>query len=281
MAWFQVNFFSECLSRLVPLNVLIPADVFAPPGAVQTQKFKTLYLLHGYLGNYTDWLLKGNVQELSEQFNLAIVMMSGDNGFYVDQPRSGIRGSEFIGRELIDFTRKIFPLSDNREDTLIGGLSMGGYGTLYNALRYSDVFGHAIMLSAPIGVERFADQSNEPAEMGLSRGYFEALHGDLTTIMESDRNLELSAKTLLDSARQIPNLYVACGSNDMLVLESRKFCAYLESVGFPHFYEEGPGTHEWPFWSAYLRRGLNHIFPEGRFDMPNPFWVDHESKGVK
>ena len=124
MAWFQVSFFSECLSRSVQLNVLVPSDLIGPPDMiVKPEKYRTLYLLHGYFGNCTDWLLGARVDELSQQFNLVIVMMSGNNGYYVDQPKSGIRGSEFIGRELVDFTRKIFPLSDKREDTIIGGLS--------------------------------------------------------------------------------------------------------------------------------------------------------------
>lgn len=277
MAWFQVNFFSECLSRSVPLNVLIPADTLGPPMEAPAERYRTLYLLHGYLGNYTDWLLKGNVQELSEQYNLAIVMPSGNNGFYVDQPRSGIRGSEFIGRELVEFTRKIFPLSDRREDTMIAGLSMGGYGAIYNAFKHSDIFGHAIALSAPIGLERALDASKEPVEMGLTRGYFETLHGDLTKIMETDRNLELFAKNLLESGRTLPDLYVACGYNDMLVSENRQFCRYLKAIGFPYFYEEGPGTHEWPFWSSFLRRGLNHAIHERLMVPPNPFWVENDA----
>lgn len=277
MAWFQVSFFSECLSRSVPLNVLIPSDSLGPVQAETSKKFRTLYLLHGYFGNYSDWLLKGQIQQLSEQFNLAIVTMSGNNGFYVDQPSSGIRGSEFIGRELVEFTRKIFPLSNRREDTIIGGLSMGGYGTLYNAFKYSDIFGHAIALSAPISLDRLKDMSDEPAEMGLHSGYFEALHGDLSKVIDSDRNLELSAKALLESGRVLPHVYIACGYNDMLVPESRKYCAYLKSIGFPHFYEEGPGSHEWPFWNTYLYRGLARVIPEGPFIMKNPFWIEHDS----
>ncbi len=280
MAWFQVSFFSECLSRSVPLSVLVPSDLIGPPDMiVRPEKYRTLYLLHGYFGNYTDWLLGARVDELSQQFNLVIVMMSGNNGYYVDQPKSGIRGSEFIGRELVDFTRKIFPLSDKREDTIIGGLSMGGYGTLYNAFKYSEVFGHAIALSAPIGLERVTDASKEPPELGLHPGFFEALHGDLTNIYKTDRNLELLAKTLMDSGRVLPDLYMACGYNDMLAPESRGFRRHLESIGFPHIYEEGPGTHDWQFWNAYLYRGLCHAVPDEPVILPNPFWVEYEPAG--
>lgn len=36
----------------------------------------------------------------------------------------------FVGDELIETIRKMFPLSAERKDTFIGGLSIGGFGTL-------------------------------------------------------------------------------------------------------------------------------------------------------
>lgn len=275
MAWFQVSFFSECYSRPVQLNVLLPADNFGPglPPAGKEQ-FRTLYLLHGYAGNGADWLLNGQLAELSQQYNLAIVMPSGYNGFYVDQPKSGILGSSFIGKELVTFTRQLFPLSHKREDTILGGLSMGGFGALYNALKHSEVVGHAISLSAPVNFTRFADPSSEPAEMGLHKGYFEALFGDLSKLGETDVNLARLALKLVNSDRQQPELYIACGYNDMLVGDNRELVATLKRMRYPLFYEEGPGTHEWPFWNTYLSRGLAHVFPEGPTVAPNPFWVE-------
>jgi S-formylglutathione hydrolase FrmB len=122
LALFRVSFFSACYQRLMRMNVLLPADTPLPPGGVRDWgPYKTLYLLHGFTGNCDNWLHNTMISEMSMQFNIAVVMPDGVNGFYVDQPRSGIRGSEFIGRELIDFTRRTFPLSDRREDTLIGG----------------------------------------------------------------------------------------------------------------------------------------------------------------
>ena len=276
MAWFQVSYFSQCLLRSVPLNVLVPADMaVTPEPAVCPEKYKTLYLLHGYSGNYADWLLKARVQEMSQQFNLAIVMMSGNNGMYVDQPHSGIRGSEYIGREVVEFTRKLFPLSDEREDTIIGGLSMGGYGTLYNALKYSEVFGHAIALSAPVELERAFDAPDDMVT-GLHREYFEVLFGDLDKIKETDRNLQRMARNKLESGCELPDLYIACGYNDFLVRDNREFAAYLKSIGFPYTYEEGPGTHDWTFWNEYLHRGLCRAVPTGPVIRQSPFWIEYE-----
>ena len=277
MAWFQISFFSECLRRSVPLNVLLPAESVGPGVPVKsTEQYRTLYLLHGYMGNAQDWLLNTKIQEMSQQFNIAVVMPNGYNGFYVDQPRSGIRGSEFISQELVSFTRKLFPLSDRREDTLIGGLSMGGWGALYNAFRHSDVFGSAIGLSPPMILEDAVHSTDEPNFMGIQRGYYETVFGNVDQILESEANLSLVAKRALDTGVVLPNLYIACGYNDKLVPDNRKFVSYLKSLGIDHIYEEGPGTHEWFFWDRYLRRGLEQIIPEPPVTLSNPFWIEKE-----
>lgn len=49
-------------------------------------------------------------------------------------PNGSDNYGDFIGRELVELTRKIFPLSHKREDTFIGGLSMGGYGAIPNGI---------------------------------------------------------------------------------------------------------------------------------------------------
>ena len=55
-------------------------------------------------------------------------MPSGENKFYVDNEKSHEYYSKFIGEELVDVTRRLFPLSKQKQDTFIAGLSMGGYG---------------------------------------------------------------------------------------------------------------------------------------------------------
>ena len=58
MAFIQVNFVSKTLMRTVTINAILPVDKFSlnPNEAREEKPFKTLYLLHGLLGNYTDWV---------------------------------------------------------------------------------------------------------------------------------------------------------------------------------------------------------------------------------
>ena len=88
MATFQVNFFAQTLGRTVPLYVILPTDksFFSDMEKREEKPFKTLYLLHGITGNYTDWLHGTGILRYAEERNLAVVMPSADNAFYVDQP---------------------------------------------------------------------------------------------------------------------------------------------------------------------------------------------------
>ena len=112
--------------RMVPVNVILPVDKMEMPGMPQrkNEPFKTLYLLHGLLGNHMDWGTTSRVQRFAEEHNLAVVMPAGENAFYIDHPETHNLYGEFIGKELVELTRKMFHLSAEREDTFIGGLSM-------------------------------------------------------------------------------------------------------------------------------------------------------------
>ncbi|MBQ1641096.1 MAG: acetylesterase, partial [Lachnospiraceae bacterium] len=144
MALIQVNYLSKALFRTVPLNVILPVDRFDADTDRYLngpeRKYKTLYLLHGLLGNYTDWVSQTRIQKWAEEKNLAVVMPSGDNAFYFNSRTPWNDYGTFIGQELVEITRRMFPLSDKREDTYIAGLSMGGFGALRNGIVYSDTF---------------------------------------------------------------------------------------------------------------------------------------------
>ena len=76
MALIQVNYLSQALFRIVPLNVILPVDRFdADTNRYlngKERKYKTLYLLHGLLGNYTDWVSQTRIQKWAEEKNLAV-----------------------------------------------------------------------------------------------------------------------------------------------------------------------------------------------------------------
>lgn len=273
MALIQGNYLSACLKRNVTFNALLPVDPMFPPEGAQ-KPLKTLYLLHGYTGGCSSWLSGDELGELSQMNNLAIIMPDGENHFYVDDLARGDFYGEMIGRELVDFTRKIFPLSHARADTIIGGISMGGFGALRNGLKYSETFGHIVAISPAMIIEEVADSTEAPNHVGATRGFYRAVFGDPETCAQTDRNPKVCARQLVEEGRTPPSIYIACGYNDMLVYPNRDFSAYLSSLGIEHVFEEGPGSHENPFFQPHLRRGLARLDLDRVPEMPNPFWVD-------
>lgn len=258
MALIQLNYVSNALQRTVPVQVILPVDKLTQDGKLpKAKKFKTLYLLHGYLGNYTDWVSGTRIQRWAEERDLAVVMPSGDNSFYVDHPESGNCYGMFVGEELVEITRRIFPLSDKREDTFIGGLSMGGYGALRNGMKYHETFGAIISLSSVI------EMGNMP-KVREDHAFFEAIFGSPEEAVASDKNplvliQKLKETKKADPAVVLPRIYLCCGTEDRLLPHSRVCYKYLTEAGFDVTYEEGAGDHNWDFWDTYIKKVIDWL----------------------
>lgn len=264
MALLQVSFFSKSLMRTVPVTVVLPVDkIFFLGMPVREEKpFKTLYLLHGIFGNHTDWVSGTNIQRWAEEKDLAVVMPSGENSFYVDNPGEGRDFGRFTGEELVEVTRKMFPLSRRREDTYIAGLSMGGYGAIRNGLKYHETFGCIAGLSAALITDSL-DQRQDDGNFLNSRTYAEGCFGDLAKVAESDMNPKWLVKKLKEQDVKFPAIYLACGESDTLLGVNEELNACLEKAGVPATYEVGPGAHEWDFWNRHIKKVLDWLPLEG------------------
>lgn len=261
MALLQVNFLSQSLFRTVPLQVILPVDRMNYLGTTigEVKPFKTLYLLHGLLGNYTDWISGTRIQRWAEEKNLAVVMPSGDNGFYVDRPASKNMYGEFIGQELVDITRRMFPLSGKREDTFIAGLSMGGFGAIRNGLKYHETFGAIIGLSSAVHI--FEEMENiEESYIDL----LESCFGNIKDEALGDKNPRVLVEGISEKIKQgkdikFPKIYMACGTEDHLIDANRTLRDFFIDKGIDLTYVEGPGKHDWNYWDEYIKKALDWL----------------------
>ncbi|MBQ9064362.1 MAG: acetylesterase [Blautia sp.] len=264
MAVFQVDFMAETLGRTVPIIVILPTDKVYFPGMPRREEgkpYKTLYLLHGVIGDCTDWLYGTRIRRWAEEKDLCVVMPSGDNAFYLDQPWAGNNYSEFVGRELVEFTRKTFPLSRKKEDTYIGGLSMGGYGAIYNGFKFNKTFGAVIGLSSAMTVDETLPLENPDPKFPIERTEVKkAIFGDdLEAVAGSEKNPRVLISRLLEDKKELPKLYMACGNDDFLKEKNDAFVSFLKENGVEHTYETGPGSHEWDFWDTYIKKALEWL----------------------
>ena len=259
MALIQMNFVSKSLLRTVPINVILPIDKFSmretEVSPEKPKPFKTLYLLHGILGNYTDWVSGTRIQRWAEEHDLAVVMPSGDNAFYLDNEASGNFYGRFIGEELVRVTRKAFPLSDKREDTFIAGLSMGGFGAIRNGLKYHDTFGYIAGLSSALHILENVGEDTGARKIAFEESCF----GDLKEAVNSDKNPRFLIDRLVREGAEKPEIYMACGVDDGLIKVNRTYRDLFLEKGFDVKWYEGPGAHEWDFWDAQIKEVLEWL----------------------
>lgn len=260
MAIIEVNFISKCLMRTVTFNAIIPVDKFGPQAENAEQKpLKTLYLLHGIFGNYTDWVNGTRIQAWAEANDLAVIMPSGENRFYLDDEKSGELYGEFIGKELVEFTRKLVSAFRQTRGYVHRGSSMGGYGAIRNGLKYAENFGCVIGLSAALVHDTWKDADNSAPIFTFRRSYYEAIFGEYDKVKGSDKDPKALLLKLKEEGRPVPKMYLCCGTEDGLVTANRDFRDFLNENGVDLTYVEGPGKHDWVFWDTYIKKVLDWL----------------------
>lgn len=266
MALIHIDLFSKSLMRTVPITAIVPVDnVRYEGGPVRPadQPYKTLYLLNGIYGNNMDWVCATDIMMMAQERNLVVIMPAGENHFYVDCASTGEGYGRFVGEELVEQTRRMFHLSRKKEDTFIAGLSMGGYGAIRTGLKWSDTFGYAAGLSCAFVQELILASDNSSSDYTQRRCYYESVFGDLDKLIGSDMDCEALYLHNKAEGKNIPELYLACGSEDFLIEPNREFRDFLHSQNAQFTWEEGPGAHDFVFWNEYIKHVLSWLPLEG------------------
>ncbi len=263
MAIIQCTFMSMSLMRTVPITVVLPTDKLNFGGAPREEKpFKTLYLLHGIFGSHVDWVAGTRVERWATEHDLAVVMPSGDNHFYVDGVDATSKYGNFIHNELVEFTRKSFPLSRKREDTFIGGLSMGGFGSLVNGLQAPETFGAICALSSAIDVSGFASHTENTGMIFTDKAYYEMVFGDTSKLVGGPNDPFALCEKVEPAMR--PKMFIACGTEDGLYGANVRFKDKLIELGYDVTWVSAPGGHTWDFWDTHIKNAIDWLPLEGR-----------------
>ena len=262
MAVFDITFLSGSLRRQTQMTAILPVEAppFPMPGQAPADKpLRSLYLLHGFMGSHADWIRGSAIEQLAQQHNIAVFCPSGENSFYLDDNARGALYEQLVCKELIDFTRKVFPISHERKDTSVGGLSMGGYGALHSGLKHPEIFGNVIALSSALITDQLEEVVKQPGNPMAPASYYVHTFGDPAKVKGSDMDPKALAKMVMDSGKPAPNVYIACGTEDFLIAGSKDLSAYMNSIGYAHTYAEGPGIHSWEFWDTYIAKALQWL----------------------
>lgn len=257
MVLFRGDVKCRSLQRRTSISVILPSDnlhFLQDTEEIVPQPYKTLYLLHGLYGSDDIFLANTSIQKFAEDHGIAIVIPCGENSFYVDNEKAHAYYGEYVGQELLDITRNIFPLSDKREDTFIAGFSMGGYGAIRNGLKYFQNFSKIGMISAALITDEIVDYSDS-SNVLRSKDFYESVFGNLSDVKNSDKD----PKYLIENCPDVPDIYMACGVDDFLFEKNADFYDFLKSKSIDATFVEAPGEHTWEFCDKYIKEFIETL----------------------
>jgi len=259
MALASIDFFSNCLQRCVTFKAVIPIDANRKDNPNYNRTMKTLVLLHGYSAMCPDWIWNSQVIEISNRYNICVILPSGENSFYLDGKETGRQYATFIGEELISFVRKTFRLSKRREDTYIGGFSMGGFGAIHLGLKFNHTFSKLFALSSALIMHEIKNMKPGSNNGVANYEYFKLMFGELDKLEESENNPEVLVKKMMKQKEDMPEIYMACGTEDFLLQENRSFAQFLQEQKVNLVYEESEGKHSYDFWNPQLEAAVKWL----------------------
>ncbi len=257
----EINFMSEALTLRSTMYALLPQRTVAEMKSQDEPKYRTLYLLHGNSDDHTAWQRKSSIERYVEGLNLAVVMPAVQRSFYTDMVHGG-KYWQFVTEEVPAVVRDLFPLSSERKDNFVAGLSMGGYGAFKLALTYPERYAAAASLSGGLDIcetVREDNPRNDPNRLADFRNVF----GDLSKLSGSKHDLFTLAEETARAPIK-PRLYQCCGTEDFLYADNLRFRDAVRRLPLDLTYEEGPGEHMWSYWDTMIQNVLAWMLPKAK-----------------
>ena len=125
----KFNFLSQALMEQTNVTMILPSWTLFDSGKGKAEsyvpgtKFQVLYLLHGGTGDDSDYIHFSNILRYAEEHKIAVVMPSGHNSSYENEPEHvqpwPHRYWDFVFDELPRVCATMFPISTKREDTFV------------------------------------------------------------------------------------------------------------------------------------------------------------------
>jgi S-formylglutathione hydrolase FrmB len=213
----------------------------------EAQRFPVLYLLHGWSGNYSNWVLMAPdlLHAVDENGFLVVCPDGAYNSWYFDSPiDTTMKYETNVALEIPAYIDAHYRTIADRKARAITGLSMGGHGALYLAIRHKNIFSAAGSMSGGIDIRPFPDNWDIKNYLG---DY--ATHPDnwnkntVINLVDSLQNGEL--KIIFD-----------CGVGDFFLEVNRSLHQKLLDKKIDHDYIERPGEHNWTYWNNSIKYQL-------------------------
>ena len=239
-----VEFKSAYLKKATKFVVIQPSGQSQQHNQLDPkERYPVVYLLHGYGGDYGQWPITTlQLAKTADDLKMIFVCPDGGKGsWYFDSPiDSSIRYESYITKELVPYIDDNYTTKATPKFRAITGLSMGGHGALYLAIRHSDLFGAAGSTSGGVDFRPFPKRWDIKNALGEYEQNKERWYE--YTVM---RQVELLKNKQLA-------IMIDCGIDDFFMPVNRALHEKLLQLKIDHDYIERPGEHNHIYWGSSI-----------------------------
>ncbi len=278
-----VEFYSPAVDRRMKFDIVLPEDYYQ-----SDTRYPVLYLLHGYMQNYTVWGRNLAAAFYARELNdLIVVLPDAGNSWFINYASSSEgqtnNWEDHIVNDVIGHVDKNYRTEPRREGRAVAGLSMGGFGAYSMGLRHSELFvsigstsgalSHA--RTAAAAIRAGANRQSGPTDPERQARIDEAdafiskiidIPGFSTQGERTPKGVDFATAEQADAydpfaiiyevpRSQMPHIYMDSGTEDGLVQEAREMAQLLMLNNVPFDYMQNHGTHN----SEYWRRSIGHM----------------------
>jgi len=245
-------------------------SLYLPDGYDRTNRiYPVLYLLHGYGDDETGWTQFGEVQFIAdkaitngEATPMIIAMPDGGVTWYLNTYDGKVKYEDFFIKEFIPFMDKNYRTRSSKQYRAIAGLSMGGYGSLLQAVKHPDLFSSCGALSSGV----FTDEEIITASEDRWGNLLGDLYGKkeltgknrLTAHYQDNSIINLVSKGNTDVLKTV-RFYLDCGDKDFLIKGNMSLHAAMIDKKVPHEFRVREGVHSWTYWRTALPEVLKFV----------------------
>lgn len=278
-----VEFFSKAVARNMKFDIVLPPDYYTGE-----KRYPVLYLLHGYMQNYTVWGRNLNGAYYARQLqDLILVLPDGGNTWFVNYSKSADGESDdwedYLVDDLIGYVDNNYRTEARREGRAISGLSMGGFAAFSIGLRRPHLFASIGSTSGALsyarsaaaalrsGVDRQANREDAQRDARIAEAdaiisQIIDIPGFSTQPERTPEGIDFETPEQAEAydpftiiyrvpRSQMPHIYIDSGTEDGLINEAKEIANILMINNVPFDYMQSQGAHN----SEYWRRSIGHM----------------------
>jgi len=254
MSLIRMELNSDCLTRKATINIILPE--LNEERRLENGKYPVLWLLHGATDDQTMWQRFTSIELYAQKRGIAVVMPSVETSFYTNT--DGGRYFDYVTEELPRMLSSYLPISAEREDNFIAGMSMGGHGTMKLGFTKPELYAAMGIFSCANFIDicpNMIDGGKRHPLNFIRWQVFGMEDGNLENAHNTVNDNRYNARLASESGKPLPKIFGCCGTGDGCHDPEKTDLAYFSRLPNPFdvVFFDSPGFHYFDFWDEWLK----------------------------